>query len=156
MTTTGRADPAAALAALVGLLLPGDAQFPPAATLGLSDLVATRLGELGGPAALDWLAAALPSAPDPAAVVRLEREQPALFELVLKVAYLTYYEQPAVRAAIRALGFAYNETPLPAGYEVGSFDIERDRPRHGRGRFVATAEVHRVDLGGLDFLGETR
>ena len=72
------------------------------------------------------------------------------------MAYLTYYEQPAVRAAIRALGLPYNETPQPAGYAVGRFDPERDRPRHGRGSFVATGEVRRVDLGGLDFLREPR
>ena len=56
-----------------------------------------------------------------------------------------------VKDAIRALGFNYNPTPLPAGYEVGRFDAERDAPRHGRGRFLATDEVRRVDLSQLDF-----
>lgn len=148
--------PAAVLEALIGLLLPGDGLFPPAAGLPLAGPVAARVGELGGPAALERLAAALPAAPGTADAARLEREQPQLFELVLKVVYLTYYEQPAVRAAIRALGLPYNETPLPEGYSVGRFDLERDRPRHGRGRFVATQEVRRVDLGGLDFLKESR
>ena len=66
--------------------------------------------------------------------------------------YLTYYQTPAVQDAIRALGFAYNATPLPAGYAVGQFDAERDTPRHGRGRFLATDEVRRVDLSQLDFV----
>ena len=57
-----------------------------------------------------------------------------------------------MQAAIRSLGFVYNATPLPAGYPVGSFDADRDRPRHGRGRYLATAEVRRVDLGRLDFV----
>jgi hypothetical protein len=151
--TTAQADPAAILAPLIGLLLPGDELFPPAATLGLAGRVAERLAELGGPGTLDRLAAALPTPPDGAAVTRLERQQPALFELALKVVYLTYYEQPEVQAAIRALGFPYNATPLPTGYAVGGFDAECDLPRHGRGRFLATGEVRRVDLGGLDCLG---
>ena len=156
MTQEQAAGPPAFLAALLGVLLPGDGLFPPAAALGRAGLVAGRLGELGGPAALDRLAAALPPDPQPAAIARLEREQPALFELVVKVAYLSYYEQPAVQAAIRALGFPYNATPLPAGYAVGGFDAERDPPRHGRGRYVATVDVRRVDLGALDFLAGPR
>ena len=151
------------LAALLEVLLPGDALFPCASTLGLEGLLADRLRQSIGPAGLDELTAALAATATPFAtlapaarlpvVARLEQEHPALFDLLAKTAYLSYYQAPAVQDAIRALGFAYNPTPLPAGYAVGRFDAERDRPRHGRGRFLATDEVRRVDLGGLDFVG---
>jgi hypothetical protein len=165
MATDEARDPRATLAALVDVLLPGDGTFPSGSAVGLQDRLAERLPELAGPAALGQLEgalagggrfAALAPAARPAAVARLEREHPALFELVVKVAYLSYYESPATQAAIRSLGFAYNATPLPAGYPVGTFDAERDQPRHGRGRFLATAEVRRVDLAGLDFLAGPR
>jgi hypothetical protein len=153
---------AATLAALAEVLLPGDALFPSASSVGVQDVLAERLRELGGAAAVDRLEAALGAggafaalapAARPAVIAGLEREQPGLFELVVKAAYVAYYESPAVQAAIRSLGFAYNAAPLPAGYPVGSFDLERDRPRHGRGRYIATDAVRPVDLGGLD-LGE--
>jgi hypothetical protein len=153
-------DPTTTLAALVDVLLPGDATFPSGSAVGLQDRLAERLRELGGAAALDQLEralaascgfAALAPVARPAVVARLEREQPALFELVVKVAYLSYYESPAVQETIRSLGFAYNAMPLPAGYPVGTFNAERDRPRHGRGRCLATDEVRRVDLSWLDF-----
>jgi hypothetical protein len=51
------------------------------------------------------------------------------------------------------MGFIYNATPLPAGYDVGRFDPATDMPCHRRGRFVGTEEVKRVDLSQLDFLG---
>src|SRR5258706_12700378 len=95
--------------------------------------------------------ASLSSADRVPVVTRLEREHPALFDQLAKTAYLTYYQAPAVQDAIRALGFAYNPTPLPAGYEVGRFDVERDTPRHGPGRFVPPAEGRHVDPGGLPF-----
>jgi hypothetical protein len=42
---------------------------------------------------------------------------------------------------------------LPEGYAVGRFDPATDTPRHGRGGYVHTDEVRRVDLSQLDFLG---
>ncbi len=55
--------------------------------------------------------------------------------------------------AIRALGFTYNAVPLPAGYAaVGKFEPATDLPRHGRGGFVPTEAVRRVDLSQLDFV----
>jgi hypothetical protein len=150
------------LAALLEVLLPGDELFPCGSTLGLEDLLRDRLLESIGTADLDALTTALAAGGAPFAslspadrvpvVARLQREHPALFDQLAKTVYLTYYQAPPVQDAIRALGFAYNPTPLPAGYEVGRFDAARDTPRHGRGRFVATDEVRRVDLGGLDFV----
>ena len=146
-------------AALLEVMLPGDELFPCGSALGIETLLADRLLESFAPAELDALTAAL-AAPFASLtpvdrvplVARLQREHPALFDQLAKTVYLTYYQTPAVQDAIRALGFAYNPTPLPAGYEVGRFDAARDTPRHGRGRFVATDEVRRVDLGGLDFV----
>lgn len=149
----------ATLAALVEVLLPGDDLFPSGSSVGLQHVLADRLCELGGAVALDRLEAALAAGGAFAAlalaarsviVAQLERDHPALFELVLKVAYLSYYESPDTHAAISSLGFAYNAAPLPAGYPVGSFDADCDRPRHGRGRYLATAEVRPVDLDRLD------
>ena len=149
------------LAALLEVLLPGDELFPCGSTLGIENLLAARLLESIAPADLDALTAALAAGSAPFAslspadrvpvVTRLQREHPALFDQLMKIVYLTYYQIPAVQDAIRALGFAYNPTPLPAGYAVGRFDAERDTPRHGRGRFLATDEVRRVDLSQLDF-----
>ena len=68
-------------------------------------------------------------------------------------AYLAYYESPAIVGVIATLGHAYRAMPHAGGYPVPPFDSERDRPRHGRGRWIATEEVRRVDLSGLDFVG---
>jgi len=150
------------LAALLEVMLPGDELFPCGVTLGIESLLADRLLESIAPAELDLLTAALAAGGPPFAslspadrvplVARLQRDHPGLFDQLAKTVYLTYYQTPAVQDAIRALGFAYNSTPLPDGYAVGRFDAERDTPRHGRGRFLATDEVRRVDLDGLDFV----
>ncbi len=79
--------------------------------------------------------------------------EPKLFEDLRKYAYLTYYEQPKSVAAIRALGLLYNTSPLPQGYPLEPFSAEQDAPRHQRGRWIATADVKRVDISQLD-LGE--
>jgi hypothetical protein len=40
--------------------------------------------------------------------------------------------------------------PHIKGYPVRRFDLARDTPRHGRGRYTKTADVRRVDISGLD------
>ena len=70
----------------------------------------------------DWVGAA----------ARIEAVEPGLFAEFRKQAYLAYYEQPAVIAAIRALGHPYNDAPLPEGYPTAPFDPALDTPRHGR------------------------
>ena len=87
-----------------------------------------------------------------AIVARFEAENAALFALVRTAAYLAYYENPAIVGVIAALGHAYRAMPHAGGYPAPPFDSERDRPRHGRGRWIATAEVRAVDLSGLDFM----
>lgn len=80
----------------------------------------------------------------------MEAIEPALFTEFSKEAYLAYYEQPQVIAAIRTLGHPYNDAPLPDGYPAEPFDSGRDAPRHGRGRWIDTDEVRRADLAALD------
>jgi hypothetical protein len=146
------------LAALVDLLLPGDELFPPASTVGVQAKLADRLIELRDPGVISELVRQLSGLVatsgrlDRAAVERFERAHPEEFLLIRNLAYLAYYESPAVHEAIRAMGFTYHAVPLPAGYEVGKFDPASELPRHGRGRFVRTEEVRRVDLSQLDFL----
>jgi hypothetical protein len=154
---------AAELAALVDMLVPGDGEFPCASEIGVQAKLADRLMVMRGQGAVRALSEALAACGGPlaplgkdariAVLTRIERERPDQFLLIRNIVYLSYYESPAVQDVIRAMGFTYNTTPLPAGYAVGKFDAA-DTPRHGRGRFVATEEVSRVDLSQLDFLGE--
>jgi hypothetical protein len=155
---------AAELAALVDVLVPGDEAFPPASAVGVQAKLADRLilmrGEDAVPALVETLAAAggplarLARDARTALLASLERERPDDFLLVRNIVYLSYYESPAVHVAIRAMGFTYHAAPLPQGYEVGRFDPATDTPRHGRGAFVRTDEVRRVDLSQLDFVGD--
>lgn len=137
-----------ALAGLMDALLPGDAGFPPASATGMVTPLAARLRHAD--AALPdrlvaWLAAQESPPADRAgwheAAARIEACEPDLFDTIRKYVYLTYYEQPDVIAAIRALGFTYNDAPLPAGYPDEPFDAAKDAPRHARGHWVPTHEV---------------
>ncbi|HET6518775.1 MAG TPA: hypothetical protein VFG47_03030 [Geminicoccaceae bacterium] len=161
--TTNPTALAETLADLVDVLVPGDDLFPRGSLVGAQALLADRLRELYGEAALAELVEAIAACGGPlrpldaaeraAVVARLERERPELFARVRTVAYLSYYEAPAVHAAIRAMGFTYHAAPLPEGYPVGRFEPETDAPRHGRGRYLRTEEVRRVDLSRLGFVG---
>lgn len=157
---------AAELAALVDVLVPGDGEFPCASEIGVQAKLADRLTLMRGQGAVRGLIEALAACGGPlapldkdgrtAVLTRIERERPDDFLLVRNIVYLSYYESPAVHEVIRAMGFTYNAAPLPAGYAVGRFDPVADTPRHGRGHFVDTSEVKRVDLSQLDFLGGGR
>lgn len=152
------------LAALADVMIPGDGAFPSASAVGAHGLLADRLRELGGSSLVERLRAALTVNGGPLAaqapaqrvqtVASLERTEPELFAQARMALYLAYYAQPDVIAAVRQLGFAYNDAPLPQGYALDPFDPAIDAPKHGRGRYVATEAVRRVDLSGLDFLGE--
>jgi hypothetical protein len=154
---------AAELAALVDVLVPGDGAFPSASEVGVQAKLADRLILMRGDGAVHALIEALAAAGGPlarlngdgrsAVLGRVERERPDDFLLVRNIVYLSYYESPTVHEAIRAMGFTYHATPLPIGYDVGRFDPAMDTPRHGRGGFVRTDEVRRVDLSKLDILG---
>jgi hypothetical protein len=154
---------AAELATLVEMMVPGDGEFPAASEIGVQAKLADRLVIMRGKDAVRTLIETLAACGGPLApldaggrigvLTRMEREQPDAFLLARNIVYLSYYESPAVQEVIRAMGFTYNATPLPAGYAVGKFDPATDTPHHGRGRFVRTEEVKRVDLSQLDFLG---
>ena len=145
------ADAEDAILHLAATLLPGGAGFPAAADTAMAGTLLQRLRK----ADADFpgkLLAALRGPPEDwtQAASRLEAVEPALFTVLRREAYLAYYEQPAVIAAIRALGHPYNDAPLPDGYPVPPFDPAQDTPRHGRGRWVDSDAVHRVDVAALD------
>ncbi len=149
-------DADAAVTELMATLLPGGAGFPPARDTGMAAVLAERLRLADASLPARLLAALTARGPGPAgaeawqeAVARLEAVEPKLFAELRKYTYLTYYEQPAVIAAIRALGFRYNDQPLPEGYPDDPFEPGRDAPRHNRGRWLATDEIRPVDVSGL-------
>lgn len=149
-----------AVTGLMATLLPGGAGFPAAREIGMAALLVERLRRAKPDLPAQVLAALTahdraPLSPDEwrEAVSRMEALEPKLFAEFRKFCYLTYYEQPDVVAAIRALGFRYNASPLPEGYPDEPFEPARDAPQHGRGRWMRTEEVARVDLGGLDIAG---
>ena len=153
---------AATLAALVDVLMPGDALFPAASAVGTQGQLASRLRERAGADALglllETLGAGFADAPldeRERAVRRLEDDQPVLFALVRMAAYTAYYAAPAVIAAIRALGHEYNDAPQPKGYELRRFDPTPgvDLPAEPKGRYLKTDEVARVDTSALAPLG---
>ena len=117
---------------LMRALLPGGAGFP-AADATAARLLAERLHHAG--IALPEFATSGTWTEHAAA---LERDDPKLFNEFRKYAYLTYYEQPGVIAAIRALGHPYNDSPLPDGYPGATFVPERDAPRAPRGYWRET------------------
>jgi hypothetical protein len=137
------------LAAFVDALIPGDGEFPSAATLGIQGVTAARLRERLGPEAPGRLAAlladAMVAAGDLVSGMRaVEQAEPELFGLALTAAYLAYYESPAVIRVLRALGHDYNDAPQPQGYAMAPFDPALDAPQHGRGRWIATEHVQRL------------
>jgi hypothetical protein len=152
---------AAEVALLVDTLLPGDDLFPAGSAVGVQALLLARLARLRGDSALGELSRAIADAGGPlgaldaagrnVAVAKLQRRYAALFDDVLKIAYLSYYESPVVQDAIRALGFTYHSHPLPEGYaaQLGRFDPARDAPTHQRGSYIRTEDVHRVPLDAL-------
>ena len=147
---------------LIDTLLPGGHGFPAASATGIAGQLAARLhaadaAMLGRLAESLHAQGALPGDAEAwhGAVTRLEAGEPKLFDELRKYAYLTYYEQPGVVAAIRALGFRYNDAPLPEGYPAEPFDAAADAPRHARGRWIATEQVQPVDVSRLG-LEETR
>ena len=152
---------AAMLRELVDVLLPGDERFPAASDAGTHGVVADRLVAQTGEAALDDLAQTIAACGGPfgplsaterqAVVRRMEATHPEQFETLRMIAYLAYYESPAVVRAVRALGHVYNDAPQPAGYAMAPFD-EGDplqAPAHRRGNYVRTEDVARLDLAPL-------
>ena len=150
---------AALLRDLVDVLIPGEGAWPPASMVGVQGVLAMRLLEAQGQTAADELELELLRCGAPfdrldadgrAEVVRrLEVGNPALFRLVRNATYLAYYEHPAVVRAVQGLGQPYQAMPGAKGYPLPAFDLEHDRPRHGRGHYIRTEDVKPLDLSVL-------
>jgi hypothetical protein len=111
------------LAALLDTLLPGDADWPAAATLdGLAAQVAEDIAPAHLLAALPVGFAGLDADRREAAVQGLEAAQPAAFERLVAAAYLAYYTHDAVRAVLERLTGYEARPPQPLGYELPPFD----------------------------------
>ena len=146
---------------LVDVLIPGDELFPAASAVGAHGLLAERLRQQHGAAAIERVVAALDARADGAsfsglppvrrveAVRRLEEAEPWLFEAVRTILFYSYYQSPLVVRAIRALGHDYNDAPQPRGYAMTPFDPAPggNVPASPRGGYKRTDEMRRVDLG---------
>jgi hypothetical protein len=150
------------LAAALDALLPPEGSFPLPSRTGLIDEFILRRVPPPGPgpppypgldaAGLRALLARLAPHPDPAGgLAALERERPADFLALWRLAVYGYYSRPETLAAIRRdLAPAYHGAPLPLGYAhaIAPWD-EGDplqRPGHARGSYLPTDAVRRVDL----------
>ena len=156
----GPAGAATLIADFVDVLIPGERLWPSASAVGVQGHLALRLMEERGKNALPTLVKAIEAAGGPlggldeaarvAVVRRFEEAEPDLFGWVRDAAYIAYYENPFVAEAIVLTGHLYELRPHIKGYPVQRFDLARDTPRHGRGRYTKTADVRRVDISGLD------
>jgi hypothetical protein len=152
------------LADFVEVLLPGDESWPSGRAIGVQSILALRLLEQRGKAEFAKVADALIAAGGPlagleeaaqvAVVARFEASVPVLFGWLRDTAYVTYYENPFVAEVINAKGHTYELRPHIKGYAVPRFDPERHTPRHGRGRYLTTDAVRRVDAAALDLESE--
>jgi hypothetical protein len=156
----GSAGAATLIADFVDVLIPGERLWPSASAVGVQGHLALRLMEERGKNALPTLVKAIEAAGGPlrpldeaarvAVVQRFEHAEPDLFGWVRDATYIAYYENPFVAEAIVLTGHLYELRPHIKGYPVQRFDLARDTPRHGRGRYTKTADVRRVDMSGLD------
>jgi hypothetical protein len=154
------AEAAQLLADFVDVLLPGGDGWPSGAAVGVQHVLAQRLTVDRSPDSPAELVVALLRAGGPLAgqdeaarvaiVDRVERDEPALFGWVRDAAFITYYESPAVVAVINAKGRPYQLRPHITGYPTAPFDLERDAPKHGRGRYIAADAVQPIDIAALD------
>ncbi|MFO1037597.1 MAG: hypothetical protein U1E45_12175 [Geminicoccaceae bacterium] len=152
-------DLATLLRDLVDVLIPGGGVWPAASTVGVQGVLAVRLMEIRGESGPDELEAAIVACGGPLGgldatqrvevVRKFEATDPAFFTLVRNASYLAYYENPAVVRAVRTLGQPYQAMPGFKGYPIPAFDMEKDRPQHGRGSYIPTDQVKRLDLSQL-------
>lgn len=156
---------AALFAALADELIPGDATWPSASSIGVQGVMLLRFAEEQSEKEVLRLASALMAAGAPftskseterrAIVERLEKQEPDLFDRLRAAAVFAYYESPIIAEAIRQSGRPYQMSPHKAGYPRQRFDMERDKPKHGRGAYMPTSQVKRIDISSLD-LGTSR
>ena len=147
----------------VDTMIPGDGDWPSASLVGVQGVLAMRLLETLGEKGLDQLDKAILDCGGPLSglndsgrlelLERLEKARPQFFASLTTATYLAYYENPAVVRQVQSLGQPYRAMPAIGGYPSAPFDLERDRPRHGRGGYLATDQVRPVDISGLQHLG---
>jgi len=148
------------LADFVEVLLPGGDGWPSGLAVGVQSILALRLLEQRGKADFAKVAQTIVASGGPltgldeepriAVVKRFEASEPTLFGWLRDAAYVAYYENPFVAEVINAKGHVYELRPHIKGYAVPRFDLERNTPRHGRGRYIPTEAVRRVDVKALD------
>lgn len=126
------------LISVVDALIPGDGAFPKASDVGVHGVLVSRLRELHGAQAYSQLLQAVGDGPGDVVATHLERDHPDLFTTVRMIVYLAYYEQPAVIQVIREMGFVYNDSPQPLGYELEPFNPAVDQP-DVQGAYLSTA-----------------
>lgn len=151
---------AGTFAALVDVLLPGDDDFPAAATTGVQAVILDRLRLRIGWDSVEEIVTFLDaggqfnSLPESARIERVNRfevELPDHFAHVRFVTFLAYYESPTVIRALQQLGHDYNDSPLPNGYVMDPFDPRPgfDLPVELKGSYLRTEEIARIDLSSL-------
>ena len=152
--TSGEAD---LLTAVLDTLLPGGEGFPSASGAGAGVFL---LDQVRSSAPQEWLRPLLTGLDDAAGgdftvraaeqrtalLQECEVAQPLPFARLLALAYYSYYAQPAVIAAIQALGHDYNQTPQPLGYAMAPFDPANltHLPVVPRGAYKRTLDMARV------------
>ena len=146
------------LQALVQVMLPGDDDFPSGAAVGVQGKLADRLFDQEGEKTLDevldalaGLADAAPGEPQRAIVAGFEASR-ARSSSRWSAASPT---SPTTRARSCRKRSAASASPTTRhrcrrATAFGGFDMATDRPTHGRGHYVPTDQVKRVDLSGLD------
>jgi hypothetical protein len=79
----------------------------------------------------------------------VERDNPTFFAQLRDLVYYGYYSRAAVTEAIRAhleAGRDYHGAPQPYGYAGVIEDWDQSRLPRGRGRYIPTAEVRRIEV----------
>jgi hypothetical protein len=155
----------ATLGATLDALLPPTGSFPPPSETDIVDgFILKHLPPPGGPPVypgldtgqlaelLDMLAE---TEDIPAALERLEVNQPAHFQALWALAVFGYYSRPEVTVAIQSdLACEYHGAPLPLGYAhvIAAWDADDplQKPVAPAGRYIATSDVRRADLSGLE------
>lgn len=153
------------LAAALDALLPPEGSFPaPSQTGMINDFILRRVpapgaGRVEYPGldgdGLRAIIARLAGGSDAAeTLTALERDHPAEFLALWRLAVYGYYSRPETIGAIGRDHYPpYHGAPLPLGYahaiEPWNADDPLQNPQHRRGAFIPTEEVRRVDLAGL-------
>ncbi len=152
------------LTRIVDVLVPGGQGWPTASDAGVQHAILMRLLDKKGDAGLAALSGTLArygfdnprgTQDEIDATVRLEAEEPLLFQWLRSQVNYAYYESPVIVSMIDRSGTPYSLIPHRDGYDLAPFDASTQTPRHGRGRWTPTGEVKPVDISGLQLQTRT-